>query len=73
MHLATTIINDDPITCVVTDRGVAPVAELAPHLPTDPAELQSDSVWPSLVAAVEAADDSLFVPVETVTFAEQPG
>jgi len=36
----------------------------------DPAELQSDSVWPGLVAAVESADPDLFVPVETVTFVQ---
>ncbi|HEY5788535.1 MAG TPA: hypothetical protein VIT65_27560 [Microlunatus sp.] len=69
MHLATTIVNDQPITCVVTERGVAPVAQLDPTLPADPVELQSDTVWPALVAAVEAADHDLFVPVETVTFA----
>jgi len=70
MHLATTVVNDEPVTCVVTDRGVAPVAQLDPTLPTDPAELQSDSVWPGLVAAVESADPDLFVPVETVTFVQ---
>lgn len=70
MHLATTVVNDEPVTCVVTDRGVAPVAQLDPTLPTDPAELQSDSVWPALVAAVESADPDLFVPVETVTFVQ---
>jgi len=70
MRLATIVVNDDLITCVVTERGVAPVAQLDPTLPTDPAELQSETVWPALLAAVESADDDLFVPVETVTFAE---
>ena len=33
MHVVTAIVNDQPITCVVTDRGVAPVAQLDPTLP----------------------------------------
>jgi len=69
MQLATAIINDEPMTCVVTDRGVAPVSQLDPTLPNDPSTLQSATMWPVLVAAVESADSSLFVPVETVTFA----
>jgi hypothetical protein len=39
-------------------------------LPADPVELQSKRVWSRLVDAVNAADDALFVPVETVTFVD---
>jgi hypothetical protein len=70
MHLASAIVNDELITCVVTERGVAPVAQLDPMLPTDRAELESDTVRPKLVAAVDAADPDLFVPIETVTLVD---
>jgi hypothetical protein len=70
MHVATVLVNDQRITSVVTERGVAPVAQLDPGLPADPVELQSKRVWSRLVDAVNAADDDLFVPVETVTFVD---
>lgn len=70
MRLATVMINDEPITCIVTERGVAPVAQLDPMLPTSPAELESGTVWPDLVAAVDAADPALFVPIETVVLVD---
>lgn len=73
MHIATVLVHDQRVTTVVTERGVAPVAELDPRLPVDPAELQSERIWPLLVAAVEAADRELFVPVETVTFVDPSG
>ena len=70
MHVARVLVNDQPVTSVVTERGVAPVAQLDARLPADPIELQSERVWPLLVDAVEAADNELFVPVETVTFVD---
>ena len=70
MHLATVIINDEPVTCVVTQRGVAPVSQIDPMLPTGRAELESGTVWQRLIAAVEAADPELFVPIETVTLVD---
>ena len=70
MRIATVLVNDQRVTTVVTERGVAPVAQLDPRLPEDPVELQSERIWQRLVEAVEAADEELFVPVETVTFVD---
>jgi len=70
MRIARVLVNGEPMTSVVTERGVAPVAQLDPRLPDDPIELQSERVWPLLLNAVEAADTELFVPVETVTFVD---
>ncbi|HEU4545895.1 MAG TPA: hypothetical protein VFR88_06355 [Microlunatus sp.] len=60
------IINNEPITFIVTERGLAPVTQLDPMLPTDRGELESGTVSPALAAAVDAADSELFVTKASV-------
>jgi 2-keto-4-pentenoate hydratase/2-oxohepta-3-ene-1,7-dioic acid hydratase in catechol pathway len=68
MRLATAVVDGAPVACVVSTKGVAPVARLGGGFPTETMQLIDAAVWPKLADAVDAAGDEVFVPRDETVF-----